>query len=136
MRASRERAKSMLDAGLYCITAEAYSNGRNNIEVVEAMLDAGVRLIQYREKEKEMGEKYAQCVEIRRLTRNAGAGFIVNDHADLAMMVDADGIHVGQEDLPVEALRRLVGEEMVIGLSTHSPAQATAAGLTFRALGP
>ena len=124
---------------LYGITAETYSKGKNNIVVVEEMIAAGIRIIQYREKEKSTHEKYSQCLKIRELTRDAGVFFIINDHVDLAMLVDADGIHIGQDDYPIQAVRRLVGRKMAIGLSTHSPAQATAAieqGADYIGVGP
>lgn len=136
----REIARHMiLDTDLYCLTAEKFSQGRNNLDVVRAMLDAGIGLIQYREKEKKSGVMYEECLEIRRMTRDAGAAFIVNDHIDLALMVGADGVHIGQEDFPVEAVRRLVGEKMAIGLSTHAPEEALAAvksGADYIGVGP
>lgn len=117
----------MREGGLYCLTAEPFSLGRGNVEVVRAMLDAGVRLIQYREKRKKAGEMYRECKELRAMTRAAGAALVVNDHIDLALLVEADGVHVGQEDLPVAAVRRLTGPRVAIGLSTHGPDQARAA---------
>ena len=66
-------------------------------------------------------------MELRRLTREYGAAFIIDDFVDLALAVEADGIHVGQDDLPVEVVRRIVGKDMVIGLSTHNPDQLEAA---------
>lgn len=117
----------ILEGGIYGITAEEYSLGRSNIEVVARMIDSGIRVIQYREKEKSMGQKYRECLKIRELTAKAGVTFIINDHADLALLVGADGVHIGQDDLPPEKVRYLVGEEMIIGLSTHSPEQAAAA---------
>lgn len=117
----------LLEADLYGITAEEYSLGRSNIDVVAQMIDSGIRVIQYREKEKKARQKYEECLKIREMTRKAGVAFIVNDHADLALLVDADGLHLGQDDLPPEKVRELVGEEMIIGLSTHSPAEAEAA---------
>ncbi len=137
--ARRARARAALDTDLYCLTAEEHSLGRSNVQVVAEMLEAGVKLIQYREKEKETGAKYRECQEIRRLTREAGAVFIVNDHADLALMVEADGVHLGQDDYPIEPVRALVGEEMLIGVSTHSPAQAEDAmrrGADYIGVGP
>ncbi|MCG8473285.1 MAG: thiamine phosphate synthase [Desulfobacterales bacterium] len=107
--------------------------------MVKAMIDSGVTLIQYREKEKSMLEKYRQCEAIRKLTQQAGVSFIVNDHIDLALAVDADGVHVGQDDLPVEVVRELVGKEKIIGLSTHSPQQARKAvevGADYIGVGP
>jgi thiamine-phosphate pyrophosphorylase len=133
------RARASLDTDLYCITAEEYSLGRSDVRVVAEMLEAGVRLVQYRAKEKDGSDKYQACREIRRLTREAGATFIVNDHPDLALMVEADGVHLGQEDYPIEAVRQLVGEEMIIGLSTHSPSQAEDAvrrGADYIGVGP
>lgn len=127
------------DTDIYGITAEEYSLGRSNIEVVAQMIEAGIRVIQYREKEKGDRQKYEECIKIREMTRKAGVTFIVNDRVDLALMVDADGIHLGQDDLPVERVRKLAGEKMFIGLSTHSPAQAEAAvklGVDYIGVGP
>ncbi len=132
-------ARNFPDTDIYCITDEAHSRGRDNIDVVKQMIDAGVKIIQYREKEKNMAEKYEQCLKMRELTREAGVFFIVNDHIDLALLVEADGVHVGQEDFPIEAVRRLVGDKMAIGLSTHSPSQAKEAierGADYIGVGP
>lgn len=125
--------------GIYGLTAEKFSLGRSNPDVVRTMLDAGVRIVQYREKTKKMGAKYEECLALRAMTREAGAAFIVNDDIDLALLVDADGVHVGQEDLPLAAVRSLVGEGRAIGLSTHSPDQAraaVAAGADYIGVGP
>ncbi len=138
-RKSLSRARAALNTDLYGITAEEYSLGRSDAQVVAEMLAAGVRLIQYRAKEKELAQKYRECLEIRRLTRDAGAVFIVNDHPDLAAMVGADGVHLGQDDYPIEEVRKLVGEEMMIGISTHSPSQAREAvrrGADYIGVGP
>lgn len=125
--------------GLYGLTAEKFSHGRSNEDVVRQMLEAGMRIIQYREKTKKMGAKYAECQILRQMTREYGAAFIVNDDIDLAILVEADGVHIGQEDLPVAAVRRLVGPDVAIGLSTHSPEQARAAvsaGADYIGVGP
>lgn len=129
----------LLQTDIYGITAEEHSRGRNNIEVVRQMIDAGIKVIQYREKEKNLREKYRECLKIREMTLDAEVTFIVNDHVDLALLVDADGVHVGQDDLPPEKIRTLVGEKMVIGLSTHSSAQAHNAiksGVDYIGVGP
>lgn len=131
--------RSIAGADIYGITSEAHSLGRDNVTVVKAMIDAGITLIQYREKEKSMLERYRQCETLRRLTHDAGVTFIVNDHVGLALAVAADGIHVGQDDLPVPVVRQLVGESMIIGQSTHSPQQAAAAveaGADYIGVGP
>lgn len=130
---------TILDTDIYALTAEKFSRGRDNVAIVRALLDGGVRLVQYREKTKKMGEKYEECRAIRELTRSAGAAFVVNDDIALAMLVQADGVHVGQEDLPVEAVRELVGPNIAIGLSTHSPEQArdaVARGADYIGVGP
>lgn len=124
---------------LYCITAEEHSLGRSNIEVVGEMIGAGIKIIQYREKDKKMKAKYEECQIIREMTKQAGVTFIVNDDIDLAIVVKADGVHIGQDDLPIEKVRELVGEEMIIGLSTHSPQQAQDAvqrGADYIGVGP
>ncbi len=129
----------ILHADIYAITAEEHSLGRSNIEVVRQLIDAGIKVIQYREKDKKAGQKYRECLEIREMTRRAGVTFIVNDDVDIAVLVDADGVHIGQDDLPVREVRRLVGDEMVVGLSTHTPEQACAAlaeGVDYIGVGP
>ncbi len=137
--ARRPGLAGLLAADIYGITAEEYSRGRTNVEVVRHMIEAGIKVIQYREKDKSMREKYRECAQIREMTRAAGVTFIVNDHVDLALLVGADGVHVGQDDLPPEKIRALVGDEMIIGMSTHSPAQARAAvesGVDYIGVGP
>jgi thiamine-phosphate pyrophosphorylase len=115
------------DTDLYCITADRFSLGRSNIDVVRDMLDTGIKIVQYREKDFSMLRKYHECIAIRDMTAAYGADFIVNDDVHLALAVEADGVHVGQDDLPVEKVRQLVGDRMLVGLSTHSPEQADAA---------
>ncbi len=130
-----------LPPGIYGITAEKYSRGRSTIEVVRAMIAGGIRIIQYREKRpaKSFAVMLAECRQIRQLTREAGVLLIINDYADIARLVDADGVHVGQDDLPVVAVRELIGPGKIIGLSTHSPEQAAAAvpaGADYIGVGP
>ena len=112
------------ETDIYCITASQFSLGRSNLEVVRQMLEAGIKLIQYRENDYSMLQKYRECLSIRDLTARYGACFIVNDDVHLALAVESDGVHLGQEDLPVEKVRELVGDRMLIGLSTHSSEQA------------
>jgi thiamine-phosphate pyrophosphorylase len=132
--------KPILAPGIYGILAEKFSRGRSNVEVAAEMVKAGVTTLQYREKpaSKSMGTMFEECVAIRKITQEAGVTFIVNDHADLALMVQADGIHTGQDDLPLRELRKLVGP-MIIGRSTHSPDQAQKAildGADYIGVGP
>lgn len=129
-----------LPKGLYGITAEKFSNGRKNMEVVQAMIDGGIRVIQYREKypEKSLKEMYTECIELRKITADNGVLFIINDFVDLALMCDADGIHLGQDDWPIAEVRKIAGNK-IIGLSTHSPQQAqnaVAQGADYIGVGP
>ncbi len=133
--------KHQLPHGLYGITSEAHARGRANVEVAAAMIEGGIRVIQYREKggQKSLRQIVEECRAIRRMTRAAGALLIVNDQVDIAMLVEADGVHVGQDDLSVADVRRLVGTGMLIGLSTHSPEQARQAyreGADYIGVGP
>jgi len=124
---------------IYAITDSAFSMGRPVLEITEHLLRSGVRIIQYREKDKKAGEMLKECLQIREATKNAGACFIVNDYVDIAILADADGVHVGQDDLPVDEVRRLIGPDRIIGLSTHSPQQASqaiAAKVDYIGVGP
>ena len=82
-----------------------------------------MRLFQYRDKQATMKEAYRQALALRQVAREVGATFIINDRCDLALAVKADGVHLGQEDLPLQDARRLLGQEAIIGLSTHNPKQ-------------
>jgi thiamine-phosphate pyrophosphorylase len=130
--------KKQLPKGLYAITAEHFSNGKDNITVVKEMLDAGVKVLQYRDKYKTKLEKFKQCQQIRKLTSEYGAFFIVNDDVDISIDVASDGLHLGQDDLSILKAREQVGD-IVIGISTHSPAQALKAqeqGADYIGVGP
>ncbi len=134
-----QQARRFPETDLYGITAAEYSQGRDNVTVVRAMLQAGIRIIQYREKTAPKREKYRECLLIRDLCREHDACFIVNDDLDIALAVKADGVHLGQHDLPPEAAREIAGEGFLIGLSTHSPEQADAArtrGVDYIGVGP
>lgn len=127
------------ETDIYCITDSRQSLGRDSAEVVRQMLAAGVSVIQYREKDKSAGAMLEECLVIRELTRAAGCCFIVNDHVDIALLCDADGVHVGQDDLPLAAVRRLVGDKRCIGVSTHRWSEAEAAiagGADYIGVGP
>jgi thiamine-phosphate pyrophosphorylase len=133
--------KPALPAGLYGITAEAFSHGRSNLEVAKAMIAGGIKILQYREKrhKKNYCDIYNECCALRKLTREHGVLFIINDFVDIALLVDADGLHIGQEDLPAAAARQLLGKQKIIGLSTHSPEQARQAvadGADYIGVGP
>jgi len=135
----KQKLQLFKQKNIYCITAEKFSKGRDNLTVVRNMLDAGVKIIQYREKYKSFKEKYLECVAIRKLTQEKKAIFIINDHPDLCLMVGADGVHLGQDDYPVKTVRKLLGNKYIIGVSTHSPEQykkAVKDGADYAGVGP
>ena len=124
---------------IYGMTAEDLSFSHDNISDVADMLDAGIKVIQYREKEKSGLDMYRQCVKIREMTADAGALLLIDDFTDLALAVGADGVHIGQDDIPIEAVRAITGEDFIIGVSTHSPEQANDAvsrGADYIGVGP
>ncbi len=123
----KEAMQRFQSTGIYGITAERLSAGRSNPEAAEQMLQGGIRFLQYREKKKSYRCMYEECQKIRELTRKYNAAFIVDDFVDLALAVEADGVHIGQDDLPPAVVRELLGPSKVIGLSTHSPEQLEAA---------
>lgn len=127
------------ETDLYALTHAGLSLGRSIFEVVDALLRAKVKILQYREKDLKDGEMLRECRELRRMTKEVGACFIVDDHVDIALLCDADGVHIGQEDLPLPEARSLMGPDKIIGLSTHSPKQAREAvrlGADYIGVGP
>ena len=108
---------------LYAIIDPVQIGQHSPAAVTEVLLAAGVRLIQYRDKRATSRELLQTSRQIADLVRKAQGVFIVNDRADVARAVDADGVHLGQDDLPVELARRVLSEGKWIGYSTHILAQ-------------
>jgi thiamine-phosphate pyrophosphorylase len=113
-----------LPSPLYVILDGDAAHGRDMLELLDAVLAGGCRLIQLREKRLSLAELYPLAKAMVERSRRAGALFIVNDRADLALAVGADGLHVGQDDLPAAAARRLLPSGTVLGVSTHGVRQA------------
>lgn len=128
-----------MPSGLYLITDRRACGGHPLVEVVRAATAAGVRWVQYREKTLSRRARYEEAIQLRALTREAGAALIINDELDLAVTVEADGLHLGQEDLPLPVARRWLGAGRVIGVSTHTADEARRAideGADYLAVGP
>lgn len=114
-------------------------SGATPLETVRAVLAAGVKAVQFREKQMSTREQVQIAAELRSLCRAAGALFLVNDRTDVALAVAADGVHLGQDDLPVAAARRVLGADAIIGATCETPAEArlaTAAGADYIGTGP
>ena len=114
----------MFPTPLYVILDRAAARGRELPALLEAVLAGGGRVVQLREKTMPMAELFPLARTLRERCRRAGALFIVNDRADLALALGADGLHVGQEDLPAAAARRILRPGMILGVSTHDEPQA------------
>src|ERR1700720_3386083 len=117
----------LVDARLYLCTGIRRSRG-DLAPFLDAVLGAGVDIIQLREKGLEAGEELALLEVFAAACRRHGRLLAVNDRADVALAAGADVLHLGQDDLPVPAARRILGPGPLIGRSSHSPAQADAAG--------
>lgn len=133
-----ERLRAFDRADLYVVITEALCAGRSALDMLGMTLAAGVRLVQLREKDLDSRRHYELAVEFRRRTSAAGALLIINDRLDIALAADADGVHLGQDDLPLKAARRLA-PELITGASTHSLEEALAAqaaGVSYVNLGP
>jgi thiamine-phosphate pyrophosphorylase len=112
---------------LYLCTDRALARGRPLLEAVEAAIDGGVTMVQLREKETASREFYTLGLALRELTKRRNVPLVVNDRLDIALAIGADGIHVGQSDLPVEAIRRIAGERLFIGVSAGTVEKAVQA---------
>lgn len=131
-------SKKNIPLGLYGITAENFAKGKSNIECIREMIKGGIKIIQYRDKNKSIKEKAKEAKEIAKICKDSGVIFIVNDHVDIAMLVDADGVHVGQDDMDIRDVRKIIGDK-IIGVSTHAPKEAIEAqkdGADYIGVGP
>ncbi|RMD46343.1 MAG: thiamine phosphate synthase, partial [Aquificota bacterium] len=107
---------------LYAITDENLLKD-NLIKAVEKALSSGIDILQYRAKKKNTKDMYEEAIQLKSLCKKYKVPLIINDRIDIALAVDADGVHIGQEDIPVEAARRLIGFNKILGLSTKNLSQ-------------
>jgi thiamine-phosphate pyrophosphorylase len=124
---------------LCVITDPGLAPGQDHVAIARAALTGGADMIQLRDKAGDLRALLPQARAVQDLCRSHGAIFVVNDRLDLALAAGADGVHVGQEDLPAEAARRLLGPGRILGVSTHSREQAEAAraaGADYIGFGP
>ena len=128
-----------IDFTLYLITDRKQTGGRNLNFVIEEALRGGVRAVQLREKDLSSKELYEMAYELRKLTARHNAKLFINDRVDVALAVDADGVHLGFNSLPLYRVRRIIGEKKLIGVSCHNQVQAITAqemGADFITFGP
>jgi thiamine-phosphate pyrophosphorylase len=130
----RERLRT---ARLY-FCCDAHPGGEDPEPLLRAALNGGVDIVQLREKELPRREVELAALTFRRLCDTYSALFVVNDDPDLARSCNADGVHVGQDDMPVEEVREILGSDVIVGLSTHTKEQIAAApsGVDYISVGP
>jgi thiamine-phosphate pyrophosphorylase len=137
MNEQRHERRQRLNAiDLYPVTSAAHSAGRSTLEIIDACVAAGCKIVQLREKELCKRDYFELAVEVR--ARTAGMLLICNDHLDVALCVGADGVHLGNDDLPLAAARRLAAG-LLLGKSSHSLSEALAAvhqGADYVNIGP
>ncbi|MFQ7522908.1 MAG: thiamine phosphate synthase [Terrisporobacter sp.] len=109
---------------LYLVTDSDILKGRDFYKVIEDSMKAGVTMVQLREKDADGKEFLEKAMKLRELTRKYNVSFIINDRVDIAMVCDADGIHVGQSDIDAVSVRKLIGEDKIIGVSARSVEEA------------
>jgi thiamine-phosphate pyrophosphorylase len=133
-----KRMSRFTRAHVYLVTSRTMSAGRTTPEIISAALSAGIRLIQLREKELTKPNLISLAKRARTLTSRANALLIINDHLDVALNADADGVHLGIDDIPI-AQARQQAPHLIIGASTHSIAEAVSAqqqGASYINIGP
>jgi thiamine-phosphate pyrophosphorylase len=119
--------KAQPDYSIYLVTDEGCLQGRALLDCVREALEGGVTLVQYRAKTASSAEMYAEALQLKALCDSFNVPLIINDRLDIAMAVGAAGVHLGQDDLPCAVARRILGEDYIIGVSAHNPAEAKAA---------
>ena len=129
---------SLKKVDIYPVITEEFCGGRDRIEVLKGVIQGGAKMVQLREKRISKKELYSVATHFRKITADAGVLLIINDHIDIAAAVEADGVHLGQDDLPIDIARKLQ-PDMIIGTSTHNIAQAISAeksGASYINIGP
>jgi len=129
----------VLPSPLYAILDTDLSRGRAPLDILRQFLSGGVKIVQLRAKGLPSNEFFALAQSSRGLTRTSGAMLIINDRLDIALAVGADGVHLGQDDLPLSATRKIAGDRLIVGISTHDAAQAKqaeAGGADYIGFGP
>ena len=124
---------------LYLVTDEAAKCRHSLLETVQRAVDGGVTIVQYRSTNPDAGTCYREALPIRDFLASRGVPFIVNNRIDLALALDADGVHIGQRDLPVPAVRAMIGPDRILGLSVSNADQlraVDAALVDYLGMGP
>lgn len=128
-----------MDFRVYVVTTEVPELNRTHLDVAREAMAGGATVIQFREKEKKTQEAVKIALQLRRLTWDAGVPLIINDRVDIALAIQADGIHIGQEDMPFSEAKKIIPGRMLIGVSATNLAEAVKAereGANYLGVGP
>jgi thiamine-phosphate pyrophosphorylase len=129
----------MMYLGGLCFITDRKVSGLSHVDMTRKVLRNGVQWVQFRDKETSRREIYQNSIRLRRLTKDYDSIFIIDDFPDIAMCTGADGVHLGQNDLPLKEARKIMGRGRIIGISTHSLEQASEAerdGADYIGFGP
>jgi thiamine-phosphate pyrophosphorylase len=131
--------RRFVDYSLYLVTDRKLSLGRSNLDVIKAAVDGGVTIVQLREKELGTRDFYQEAIKIKLFLEMRHIPLIINDRIDIALAVDADGVHIGQNDMPLSVARNILGPDKIIGVSVFTAEEARQAesdGAEYLGLSP
>ncbi|MCD4703453.1 MAG: thiamine phosphate synthase [Methanosarcinaceae archaeon] len=130
--------KSLLEQIDFYLVTDSELSKNGTLSDVKCAVGAGCKIVQYREKNKTTKKMISEAIEIRKICGDNSI-FLINDHIDVAHAVDADGVHIGQDDMPINTARELLGDDKIIGLTVHTINEAIEAernGADYVGLGP
>lgn len=133
-----EKIEILKDCGLYVVTSEIHSKGRSDEDILISVAEGGSKVIQLRDKLSSKRRFYEKALRFREISASYRMLLIINDHLDIAIAVGADGVHLGQDDLPAKAARR-ISPDLIIGVSTHNKEEVISAhedGADYINIGP
>lgn len=134
----KEKMKKFEEIDLYPVVTQKFCNGRKSLDILKELVDAGIKIVQLREKEMSKRELFNLGEQYRKITEDNDILLIIDDHIDIAMAVSADGVHLGQNDFPFEKVRD-IDQHLIVGVSTHNLdeiLQAQKFGISYINVGP
>ena len=118
------------DCKIYLVTDEKACNGKDFYKCIEESIKGGVKIVQLREKNSSTKDFYEKALKVKKICKNYGALFIINDRLDIAQAVEADGVHLGQTDMPIEKARKILKNKFLIGATARNAKEAKKAELS------
>ncbi|BBM43222.1 thiamin-phosphate pyrophosphorylase [Leptotrichia wadei] len=118
------------DCKIYLVTDEKACNGKDFYKCIEESIKGGIKIVQLREKNSSTKDFYEKALKVKKICKNYGALFIINDRLDIAQAVEADGVHLGQTDMPIEKARKILKNKFLIGATARNAKEAKKAELS------